>query len=201
MKQRLFSAFLMIAAALTATSPAAAHPHVWLDSVVTFVFDGDRLTALRLTWSFDEFFGTAIIRRFDENRNGRFEPAENTKLEAGAFSALKDYGYFLHITADGKPVAITQISGFQGSVRNNQLVYDFTATLPEAIDPATAEFVIRLYDETYFVEVSLDASDPVRFSGMAPGRCSFAIKDGDGALSSFGVTPPQGVTLSCRPAP
>jgi ABC-type uncharacterized transport system substrate-binding protein len=186
---------------LSAASPVAAHPHVWVDNVTTFTFERDKLTALRLTWSFDEFFGTAIIRRFDENRNGRFEPAESAKLEAGAFAALKEYGYFTHIMIDGKPVPVESVSGFQASVRNNQLVYEFTVTLPTAIDPATAEVIVSIYDESYFVEVTLDASDPVRFVGMTPGRCSFAVRDAEGGLSAFGVAPQQVVSLSCRPAP
>ena len=200
MRQRLVPALLMIVAALALARPAAAHPHVWLDSVITFVFEGDKLTALRLTWSFDEFFGTAIIRRFDQNRNGRFEPDENAQLEAGAFASLKDYGYFVYMKAGDKPMPVERITGFQGSVRNNQLVYDFTVPLPTPVDPATTEFVLSLFDETYFVEVSLDANDPVRFSGMAPGRCSFVIRE-EGSVSTFGVSAPQTVALSCRPAP
>ena len=182
-------------------SPAVAHPHVWLDNILTFVFDGDKVTSLRLNWSFDEFFGTAIIRRFDENRNSRFEPDENAKLQANAFAALKEYGYFVHLKIGGKPMTVDNISGFQASVRNNQLMYDFTASLPAPVDPATAEIVVSIYDESFFVEVSLDANDPVRFSGMAPGRCSFAVSDGAGGAQAFGIAPFQVVTLSCRPAP
>lgn len=200
MKQTSLRAFLS-AVLLATASPAVAHPHVWLDNVLTFVFDGDRLTALRLTWSFDEFFGTALIRRFDENRNGRFEPPENDKLQANAFVALRDYGYFIHMTVDGKPVTLDTISGFQASVRSNQLVYDFTATLPSPVDPMTAQVAVSIYDESYFVEASLDANDPVRFSGMASGRCSFAVTDGQGGAQAFGVAPFQVVTLTCRPAP
>jgi ABC-type uncharacterized transport system substrate-binding protein len=183
MKQASLRAVLA-ALLLAAAGPAAAHPHVWVDNVLTFVFDGDRLTSLRLTWSFDEFFGTAIIRRFDENRNSRFEPAENDKLQASAFAALKEYGYFTHIEIDGKPVTVDSVRGFQASV-----------------DPATAAISVSIYDESYFVEASLDANDPVRFDGMTPGRCSFAVRDGEGGAQAFGVAPFQTVTLSCRPAP
>jgi ABC-type uncharacterized transport system substrate-binding protein len=200
MKQASLRAVLA-ALLLAAAGPAAAHPHVWVDNVLTFVFDGDRLTSLRLTWSFDEFFGTAIIRRFDENRNSRFEPAENDKLQASAFAALKEYGYFTHIEIDGKPVTVDSVRGFQASVRSNQLVYDFTVPLPAPVDPATAAISVSIYDESYFVEASLDANDPVRFDGMTPGRCSFAVRDGEGGAQAFGVAPFQTVTLSCRPAP
>lgn len=200
MRPRLVPALLMIVTALAFARPVAAHPHVWLDSVITFVFEGDKLSALRFTWSFDEFFGTAIIRRFDQNRNGRFEPTENAQLEAGAFVALKDYGYFVYMKIDDKPMPVERVTGFQGSIRSNQLVYDFTVPLPTPVDPASAQFVLSLFDETYFVEVSLDANDPVRFSGMAPGRCSFAIKE-EGSLQTFGVSAPQTVALSCRKEP
>ena len=178
---------LALAFLLAASGGAAAHPHVWLDNVTTFVFAGERLAALRLTWVFDEFFGTAIIRRFDANRNSRFEPEENAELEKGAFANLKDYGYFAHLTVGGKPAGFGAVTGFQGSVRNGQLVYDFTLPLAEPVDPAAAEVVVSIYDESYFVEVALDSADPVRFDRMAPGRCSFTVRDASGALSSFGV--------------
>ncbi len=115
--------------------------------------------------------------------------------------ALKDYGYFTHIRVAGKPVAIGEVSCFQASVRNGQLVYDFRAALPAPVDPASSEVAVSIHDESYFVEVSLDAGDPIRFDGMAPGKCSFAIREGDGSLIAMGIAPYQVVTLSCPKAP
>ncbi len=197
-KGRALYAGLGLALLSAISTPASAHPHVWLDNVTTFVFAGEKLAALRLTWTFYEFFGTAIIRRFDANRNSRFEPEENSELEKGAFANLKDYGYFAHMTVGGKPAGFGAVTGFQGAVRNGQLVYDFTLPLAEPVDPATAEVVVSIYDESYFVEVGLDTNDPVRFDRMAPGRCSFSVRDATGALSSFGVSPFQSITLSCQ---
>lgn len=199
---RLAPALIATAALLAGTSPLKAHPHVWLDNVTTFVFDGEQLTGLRLTWVFDEFFGTAIIRRFDANRNGRFEPEENAELEKGAFANLKDYGYFTHIRIAGKPLPVTTVENFQGAVRGSQLVYEFTVPLPAGTDPALSEVTVSVFDDSYFVEVGLDAQDPVRFTGMAPGRCAFAIRDGDGTTATgFAIAPFQTVTLSCHKAP
>jgi nickel/cobalt transporter (NicO) family protein len=38
--------------------PVDAHPHVWIDAVVTFVFEDGQLVGLRHHWKFDEFFGS-----------------------------------------------------------------------------------------------------------------------------------------------
>jgi ABC-type uncharacterized transport system substrate-binding protein len=194
--RRLLPALAALAGA--APTPALAHPHVWIDNVTSFVFDGVRLKAVRLTWAFDEFFGTAIIRRFDENRNGRFEPEELAKLEPGAFANLKEYKYFTHILLDGKELAEVRVEDFQASVRNGQLIYDFTVPLPAPVDPSKVEVIVTVYDESYFVEVALEPNDPVRFHAMPPGRCAFAIREGSNNLTSFGIAPYQLVSLSCQ---
>jgi ABC-type uncharacterized transport system substrate-binding protein len=180
---------------------ALAHPHVFIDNITTFVFSGEQLSALRLRWTFDELTGTAIARQYDQNRTGAFEPAEMEKLEAGSFANLRDYGYFVDIRINGNRHRIDKVTGFRGSIRDGLLIYEFTVPLPSPVDPATAEVIVAIYDETYFVEVSLDAKDPVRFDGMRPGKCSFAVRDADGSLTAFGIAPFQMVTLTCRKAP
>lgn len=179
-------------------SPASGHPHVWIDNVTTFVFQDQRLSAVRLTWSFDEFFGTAIIRRFDQDRNNRFEPDELSRLQAGAFDNLKEYKYFTHILLDGKELPEVSIQDFTASVRNGQLVYEFTVPLPSPVDPAAVEVIVTIYDESYFVEVALDPNDPVRFDRMPSGQCAFAIREGSSNLTAFGIAPYQLVSLTCR---
>ena len=44
--------------------PVAAHPHSWIDMVSRLqIDDQQRLTALRLSWLFDEFYSATV---FDE---------------------------------------------------------------------------------------------------------------------------------------
>ena len=51
-----------------AAERVAAHPHVWIDAVVTFVFADGQLVGLRHHWKFDEFFGSFVIEEHDVNR-------------------------------------------------------------------------------------------------------------------------------------
>ena len=48
-------------------APAAAHPHVWITDVTTFVFEGRQLVGLRHRWTFDEFFGSFVIEEHDRD--------------------------------------------------------------------------------------------------------------------------------------
>jgi nickel/cobalt exporter len=41
-------------AASGSLGPLAAHPHVWIDAVATFVFEDGALVGLRQHWQFDE---------------------------------------------------------------------------------------------------------------------------------------------------
>jgi ABC-type uncharacterized transport system substrate-binding protein len=46
-------------------APAAAHPHVWITAVTTFVFEDRQLVGVRHRWTFDEFFGSFVIEEHD----------------------------------------------------------------------------------------------------------------------------------------
>jgi hypothetical protein len=48
---------------LIAADPAEAHPHVFIDNRVTFVFDAGKVTALRLHWVFDDIFSDDLLAR------------------------------------------------------------------------------------------------------------------------------------------
>ena len=56
---------------------ACAHPHVFVDNRVTFLFDGSRLTGFRENWLFDEVFSDQLLQDFDTNHDGQFSKAES----------------------------------------------------------------------------------------------------------------------------
>jgi nickel/cobalt transporter (NicO) family protein len=81
--------------------PVGAHPHVWIDAVVTFVFEDGQLVGLRHHWKFDEFFGSFVIEEHDDNGDGAFDAAEVSAIRDTAFSNLREYDYFTHVHIDG----------------------------------------------------------------------------------------------------
>lgn len=73
-----------LAAALTLwAAPAAAHPHVFIDTAIEVIFDAEgRAEALRITWTYDDLISLALLsdRGMDEDFDGVLTPAELTAL-------------------------------------------------------------------------------------------------------------------------
>jgi ABC-type uncharacterized transport system substrate-binding protein len=177
--------------------PVAAHPHVWIDAAVTFVFEDRMLVGLRQRWAFDEFFGSYVIEEHDANRDGVFDQTELDTVREQAFGNLEEYGYFTHVRLDGEQLPLAEVSDFAARVENGALVYEFTLPLPEPVDPGAERFAAGVYDVEYYVEVLLDQDDPVRFEGLPGGACTFDIReDGEHAIY-FGMVNPLTIVLSC----
>jgi ABC-type uncharacterized transport system substrate-binding protein len=87
--RRSAAAVITLLVLLGQAAPAAAHPHVWVTDVTTFVFEGRQLVGLRHHWTFDEFFGSYVIEQHDVDGDGRFDPAETAALRQGAFETSR----------------------------------------------------------------------------------------------------------------
>jgi ABC-type uncharacterized transport system substrate-binding protein len=177
--------------------PAAAHPHVWITDVSTFVFEDRRLVALHHRWTFDELFGSFVIEQHDADGDGRFDAGETEALRAGAFDNLEEYGYFTHLRIDGGDLPLHQVRDFRASIEDGELIYAFTLPLPEPVDPTTSELVLGVYDPEYYVELLLDEDDPVRFAGLPSGACIYELGEDTEHPIYFGMVYPLTITLTC----
>lgn len=186
-----------LAVGATIVTPAQAHPHVWITDVTTFLFEGRALVGLRHQWAFDTMFSSFVIRKHDQNKDGKFDPAETKTVIDGAFSNLAEFGYFTRLRRDGDPVELKQVEDFQASTSDGTLIYEFTLPLPEPIDPGQSDLAVGVYDPEYYVEVLLDEHDPVRFSGLPSGACTFEIHEDVDNPIYFGMVYPLAITLNC----
>lgn len=177
--------------------PAGAHPHVWITNVTTFVFEDRQLVALRHRWTFDEFFGSFVISEHDLDGDGRIDPAETASLRQGAFDNLAEFDYFTHLRIDGETWAIGTNETFTAHVEDGELVYEFTLSLSQPVDPGAVDVALGVYDPEYYVEVLLDEHDPVRFAGLPSGACTFDIREDAERPIYYGMVYPLAITLAC----
>jgi ABC-type uncharacterized transport system substrate-binding protein len=177
--------------------PAAAHPHVWITGVTTFVFEDRQLVALRHRWTFDEFFGSFVIEEHDLDGDGRFDSAETAALREGAFDNLAEFDYFTHLRIDGDAWRLREIESFAARIEDGVLIYEFTLSLPQPVDPGAADLALGVYDPEYYVELLLDEHDPVRFAGLPSGACTFDIREDAERPIYYGMVFPLTITLAC----
>jgi ABC-type uncharacterized transport system substrate-binding protein len=178
--------------------PAAAHPHVWINAVATFLFEDRILVGVRHHWEFDEMFGSYVIEEQDADRDGKLDRAEIASVQANAFSNLRDYDYFTHVRIDGKEMPMDEVTNFAARIENGVLVYEFTMPLAKPIDPGASQFTAGIYDPEYYVEVLLDEYDPVRFDGLPSGACTYAIQEDSEHPIYYGLVNPLTIVLSCE---
>ncbi len=177
--------------------PAAAHPHVWITNVSTFVFEDRQVVGVRQRWTFDEFFGSFVIEEHDQDGDGTFDPAETAALREGAFDNLREFDYFTHLRVDGASLPLREIEAFEARIEDGVLVYEFMLPLPAPVDPARSDLALGVYDAEYYVELLLDEHDPVRFAGLPDGACTFDIREDTERPIYYGMVFPLTITLAC----
>jgi ABC-type uncharacterized transport system substrate-binding protein len=90
---------------MSAAANTDAHPHVWIDTVATFVFDRGKVVSIKLEWTFDEFFSESLIDSIHPKKKGTLDAKEIKELYEKDLANLKNYEYFIHLRLGGQEVA------------------------------------------------------------------------------------------------
>ena len=190
--------FLVLALLLLAPAGVAdAHPHIWIRAAATLQFENGKIIGIQHEWTFDDFFSNALISDFDKNKDKKFDPDEVKELEANAFVALKEFGYFTHVKVGGKQVAIETVRDFAPSIKDGKVIYRFMAVLPQPVDPRAAEFNAGIYDHSYYVDVEVNPQIGVKLAGGGSEACKFAMVEDKEAPLYFGATFARRIEVRC----
>ena len=193
------AAWVVAVSALIGVTPAAAHPHVWIDAFVEVLFAGDRITGLRINWSFDPFFTGMATADFDTNQDGILDQEEAAKLAALSAENLKESGFFSNVWLDGDPLTIHAVDDFKVGLAAGRLTYAFVIAMPVPVDPAKTSLDVSLYDPTFYVEITPDPIDPLRFAGGRP-ACLINVQPDPQRTIYFGLVRPTLMQLLCTGA-
>jgi len=180
------------------TGPAAAHPHVFVDTSLTFVFDDTGLAAIRENWLFDDLFSRAILSDLGLAPETLATPEGQAAIRDGAFAYLKNYGWFTFIESGGRRIPVTRTRGFRASLQGGRLVYDFTVPLNLPLSEMS-NFRMGVFDPEYYTDIVLvDGGPTFEIDGMV--QVSHTIRPGrDQTYWQFIV--PDMIHLSVSGAP
>jgi ABC-type uncharacterized transport system substrate-binding protein len=193
---RLFPFFVVLICASFAPSSGRTHPHIWIDAVATFVFADSKLTALRIQWTFDEFFSAALRDQFDPNKTGSFSGQALADLRADANRGLKEFNWFTHLKIGGKKLIITEGKDFTAAIEGDKVVYRFTVPITPPIDPVTTPVTLSLYDQSFYIDVEPAKQNPVRMEGATPCKTTIVIDKSNPLY--YGMFFPQRIDLQCK---
>ena len=177
---------------------AFAHPHVFIDNRVVFMFAGDKIIALTESWTFDEIFSDQLLQGFDANGDGKFDKAESKAVAAGTLPNLKKFRYFNYIWVDGKDLGVIDPIDFTASAKNKKVTFVFSMKLPKPVDPKTQKIKVEINDREFYVEVDLAKDQPILFHGNQGVTCEPKVRDDTENAYYGGFVYPQEITLACH---
>ena len=199
---RLIGAILAVMICLAVLSldsrNATAHPHVFIEDRVVFLFAGDKITAIEQSWKFDEIFSDQLIQDFDADHNGAFDALESKAVGKGTLPNLKKFRYFNYIWVDGKDLGAIDPIDFTAVAKDKIVTFVFTEKLPKPIDPKTQKLKVEINDREYYVQVDLAKNQPILFNGNKGVTCTPKVRDDTENAYFGGFVYPQEITLSCH---
>jgi ABC-type uncharacterized transport system substrate-binding protein len=195
---RRLLAYALGLALLLAAGAVQAHPHVFIDNHLVFVFDGAALTGFREVWVFDDIFSQQLLDQFDSDRDGHFTDAESASVANGTLPNLAHFHYFTYVWLGGKPLPAIAPSDFHAFAESGIVAFDFMVKLPRPIDPRRVKFALEANDRSYYVQVALAAQKRFTIAGMKDITCEPHV-DQDLANAYYGgFVYPERVTLACN---
>src|SRR6185436_3502643 len=113
---KALSGLLLAIAGMLLPSVVLAHPHIWIQEVVRVVAKDGKYTHVEIEWRFDPFSSEIEIPPIDENKDGKFSPAEIKALEGDMMPELKNYGFLTWLNAGGKDVRPAKAPAFTARI-------------------------------------------------------------------------------------
>ena len=121
-----------------------SHPHLFIETKVTVIFDEEGISGIETRWIFDEMYSSALIEDYDTDQNGKLNKQESDALKKGAFDNIAKYKYFSYIKIDGKEFNVERIEKFEGEIFLNQICYNFFIPCPVKAKKSDREIKISM---------------------------------------------------------
>lgn len=162
---KFFGIFLVITCvfALSPIKDSFAHPHVFIDTDISVVIEGNALKKIKNRWVFDEYFSLDMLEVIDKNGNSKIDESEVDVAYNEAFTNLKEFNYYNQIRIDEEKLIDLNISNFKASTEDEKLVYEFDVEFNQdiALD-GSQDIKISIYDDSYFVDIGLGEDEKLK---------------------------------------
>jgi ABC-type uncharacterized transport system substrate-binding protein len=144
-------------ALLLAPAPALAHPHVFVDSRIELLMDGPLVTAVRLTWTYDEFFSLLLTEELglDPDADAQLTEEERVLLAASIADWPADYEGDLVLTRDGAALPLGARRDHSVAWQEARVVETHTRPLEAPVDVSQAALTVENFDPYFYVAYTI----------------------------------------------
>lgn len=147
-------------------APLNAHPHVYVDTGVEFLFNDDgALAAVRVVWVYDELYSLLITEDLglDTDFDGILMPQEREKLSGFDMNWAESFAGDTIARGTEGELALSRPLEWTADLRDGRIVTTHLRAFDTPIDPGTHPVELRLFDPSFYTAYS--ASLPTTFTG------------------------------------
>jgi len=178
MMKRIAALSLMMCCA----APVGAHPHIFVDTGLDLRFDDEgRLTEVKITWAYDEFYSLLITedRGLDQDFDGEMTAAELEDLRGFDMQWSEGFNGDLVILQGDDTLTLSGPMDATAVYAQGRI----TTTHVRRVEPgqgAEAPLAIKPYDKTYYT--AYDITLPVTIEGTNACRQRIEMPDIEAGL-------------------
>ncbi|MEP2954501.1 MAG: DUF1007 family protein [Sulfitobacter sp.] len=161
---------LVTAALLACATPLGAHPHIFVDTGLEVIVDTEgRLTHLRITWAYDEFYSLLVTedRGLDPDYDGVLTEAEVASLNGFDMQWIEGFNGDTVLLNGTEEVALSGPQEVTTTFSEGRIITTHLRAV-EGDAPDANGLVIKPYDPTYYTayevasKVGIEGSDSCR---------------------------------------
>ncbi|GHF48780.1 DUF1007 family protein [Seohaeicola zhoushanensis] len=163
--------------AVLAPLPAAAHPHVFIDTGFEVILDETgALTHVRTTWAYDEFYTLLISEdlKIDQDFDGKLTEDEQQRLTGFDMQWIEGYTGDLDARLDGQPLVLSGPLEPTAVIENGRVVTTHLRAVENAPVLAGKLLSLKPYDPTFYtaytvaLPVTLKGGDACMIEAIEP---------------------------------
>ncbi len=165
---------------------ALAHPHIFVDTGLIVVFDDQqRLTHVRVTWAYDDFYSLLIAEDYgvDNDGDGALTPQEEATMSGFDANWVPGFNGDLEVMLDGQLLTLSGPLEPTATMKDGRIVSthlrEVTGTPLVGGDPLS----LKAFDETYYTAYEL--SLPLEVIGAPTCNMERIEPDIDGELAAM----------------
>ena len=177
MKSKLW---IIVALALGAVPLGAkAHPHIFIDSGVETIFDAQgQVTALRISWTYDDFFSLISIEEsgLDPDGDSILTPQEEAKLAGFDMDWDEDYNGDLYVLHGSEAIEMGRPESPTARYENGIITTTHLRKLGTPVTPGPEGLIVQIYDSGYYTAYRINAETGLT---NAPEGCGAEVFEPD----------------------
>jgi len=166
---------IVLLGALCAT-PAAAHPHIFIDAKVKIVFnDAGEVTGIINSWTFDEAFSAWQTTDLDVNQDGITSTEEMAELAQENIQGLAEYRFYTFAGEGSETLPLASMDDARFVYENGRSTFTFGLE-PQEPYRIKDTFEVAVYDPEYYVAINIPDASAVTLEN-APADCTVNVRE------------------------